>query len=215
MKTRSFPVLSFLLLAGAAAFPCSLVHAQGNLPVLDQKKVIPYRIMNNDKLVIAITQEDDLRASTRVDARGNIQLIYLGDLSVYGLTIPEVQRAIENAYREGRILRHPQAIVSVEEYAPRRVSVTGKVKSQGYIDLPIEVAFTVQDAILKAGGFEDTAKGKAVRVLRRLPDGTEKTYEFDIESALKATKGSKNSKTEDNSLILEPGDIVFVPEKLI
>ncbi len=208
MKTTS------LLRLALAAFPLVLVTSIAsaqNTQILDQKRVIPYRITVRDHLTVSITQEDDLRATPWVNAKGNVSLVHIGEVYVYGQTIIEAQKTIENAYRDNRILRHPQAIVSVEEYAPRRITVTGAVKQQGYVDMPIETAFTVADAIIKAG-LGDTARGKAVKVTRTLPDGTTKSFEIDVESVL---KGKKATSSEDNSLILEPNDVIFVPEKII
>jgi polysaccharide export outer membrane protein len=58
----------------------------------------------------------------------------------------------------------------------------------------------------------DTAKGTAIRVLRKGPDGKEQVFTVDVESILKA---KKNAKVVDNSLELEPGDNVYVPQRII
>ena len=45
-----------------------------------------------------------------------------------------------------------------------------------------------------------------------LPDGTQKYFILDVESGI---KGRANSNAKDASFVLEPDDVVYVPEKLI
>ena len=131
--------------------------------------------------------------------------------NVAGLTITEAQRAVEAAYRDGRFLRSPQVSISVEDYALREVSIQGQVKAPGRYVLPVETTFSVLELVTKAGGFTDIAKGSAVVVTRIGPDGQKVTFTVDVDGVI---RGRKSSKSSDN-LLLEPGDIVYVPERII
>jgi polysaccharide export outer membrane protein len=195
------------------------VIASGQEPASDAvspaktRKSKPYKITNSDRLRIEVIPEDDLSTQCRVDTKGCVNLKYVGEVPVAGQTIPEAQQAIENAYRDQRYLRNPQVRINVEEYAPREVFISGEVKVPARYVMPIETVMTVVDLVQKAGGLTDTAKGTAVRVLRKGPDGKEQVpFEVNVESILKA---KKNAKIEDNSLELEPGDNVFVPQRII
>ena len=176
------------------------------------KKSKPYKITNSDRLRIEVIPEDDLLTQCRVDTKGCVNLKYVGEVPVAGQTIPQAQQAIESAYRDQRYLRNPQVRINVEEYAPREVFINGDVKAPARYVMPIETVMTVVDLVQKAGGLLDTAKGTAIRVLRKGPDGKEQVFVVDVESILKA---KKNAKMEDNSLELEPGDNVFVPQRII
>jgi len=156
--------------------------------------------------------EQDLTTITRIDARGNINLFLVGDVHVAGSTVNEAQKIIEAAYRDGRFLRSPQATISVEDYAPRTVTVDGQVKAPGSVPLPVESTLTVYQAIIRAGGFTDVAKGSAVQVTRLLPDGTKKIFIVDVDSLI---RGKGKARERDDTLLLEPGDIIYVPERLI
>jgi polysaccharide export outer membrane protein len=147
----------------------------------------------------------------RVDARGNINLKLVGDLHVAGLTVNEAQRAIEAAYRDGRYLRNPQVTILVEDYAPREVSIQGQVKTPGSYHLPVESTYSILELVTKAGGLTDIAKGTAVVITRTTPDGRRVTFTVDIDALI---RGKKSAKSSDN-LLLEPGDIVYVPESII
>ncbi len=171
-----------------------------------------YKLTNADRLRVVVYGEPDLATVSRIDARGNINLYLIGDVHVAGCTVNEAQKIVETTYRDGRFLRAPQVTISVEDYAPRTVTVDGQVKSPGPIPLPTESTLTVYQAIIRAGGFTDVAKGSAVTVTRILPDGTKKVFTVDVDSLI---KGKGRTREHDDTLLLEPGDIIYVPERLI
>ena len=180
---------------------------------LDEKKTVIYKLTNTDRISISIVGEPDLNAaSKRIDANGNINLSLVELVHLAGLTVAQAQTAIENAYRDGRILRNPQVTINIEEYAPRTVSISGMVKLPSTYYLPPEGTMTLKELVLKAGGLMDTANGSKVRISRKLPDGTLGTFYKDVDSILR----SKNTPTAaEGNFVIEPDDNVFVPEKLI
>jgi polysaccharide export outer membrane protein len=176
------------------------------------KKPMPYRIAITDKLGVSVVGEEELSVISRVDAKGYINLKFLGEVNVYGLTISEAQKSIENAYREGRYLKAPQVTITIEDYAPRPVTITGQVRNQNRYSMPPESAMSVSDLVSMAGGFTDSAKGTEVRITRVYPDGSKKVFVVDVESLM---KGKDKAKAEDSEFLLEPNDLVFVPERII
>ena len=203
-------LLSFVVI-GACLAAIGL-RAETKTPVPPNQTVLAYKITLTDLLRVDIYQEDDLRTISRVDAKGRINLPLVGEVQVVGLTVSDAQKAVENAYRDGRYLRTPQVTINVEAYAPREVSIQGQVRSPGRYPLPIETSMTVLELVTRAGGFTDTAKGTAVSVTRVTPDGKKQVFTIDVDSLL---KGKSGANINDNSLMLEPGDIVFVPERII
>ncbi|HWA84714.1 MAG TPA: polysaccharide biosynthesis/export family protein [Opitutus sp.] len=205
------PTLRLFLIATLFAGSFASAARADDAAPKDDKSAFIYRLTVTDQVRISIFQEDDLAEVARIDARGNINLKLVGDLHVAGLTVNEAQHAIEQAYIDGRYLRSPQATVSIEEYAPREVSIQGQVKAPGRYLLPIESTFSIVELVTKAGGLTDIAKGSSVIVTRVLPDGTKKTYTVDVESIIRG----KNTSSQAHSLLLEAGDIVYVPERII
>jgi polysaccharide export outer membrane protein len=205
-KTLMVGVLLVASLVPARAQDASTAGGPGKTRV--------YNIRATDKLRITIFQEDDLSTMCRVDAKGTVNLPLVGEIRVRGLTLSEAERTIENAYKDGRFLRKPEVTVAVDDYAPREVSIQGQVKNPGRYPLPIESSMSVLDLVTKAGGFTDTAQGTGVRITRILPDGSTRVITLDVESLI---KGKSNAKTngENNALLLEPDDIVYVPERII
>lgn len=198
-----------LVLALSALSAVANVFAQ--TPGTDEKRAIVYRLSRTDRINISIVGEPDLTASRRIDAKGNINLNLVGEVNVVGQTVAQAQVTIANAYRDGRFLRNPQVTIAIEEYAPRTVSISGIVKQPGTYPLPPETVMTIKELVLKAGGFGETANGKDVRVSRTMPDGSTKIFHLNVDAVLKG----KSGKSEDNNFILEPDDIIYVPENLI
>jgi polysaccharide export outer membrane protein len=198
------------LIAGVLLGACTVLRAE-NQEASGKKNYI-YTLSLADRIRVTVFQEEDLTSVTRIDARGRINLPLLGEVNVGGMTVVEAQNAIQNAYKEGRFLRNPQVTVNVEEYAPREVSIQGQIRNPGRYTLPIESTFTVVELVTKAGGITDIGKGSAVSVTRVLPDGSKKVFVIDVDNVI---KGRKDQKNDDNTLLLQPGDVVYVPERLI
>ena len=213
MRTLS-PLLRLWLAGGLlAAVTAAPVWGQTTTPAKPEKKYVAYKITRGDRLAVSVLGEPDLRiGGLRVEAIGTVSLPLIKDIRLVGLTIAEAQDAIASAYRTGRFLRDPQVNVTVEEYAPRTVIVSGKVNIQGRQEIPPDSEFTIKELIFKAGGFGDTARSSAVKVTRTLPDGTVKIFTLDVESAI---KGRSNATSKDADFVLEPDDTVYVPEKII
>ena len=173
---KSAPLLLFLLLG------CTV------LAQTSDKKNYVHTLALADRVRIAVFQEEDLTSLTRIDARGRVNLPLIGEIAIGGMTVVEAQAAIESAYKNGRFLRNPQVTVSVEEYAPREVSIQGRIRNAGRYILPIESTYTVVELVTKAGGIDDIGKGSAVSVTRILPDGTKKVFTVDVDSVIKGRK---------------------------
>jgi len=215
MKSALFPLsLGLCRLGLLASFVLAALPAPAQVAPInpDSRRALLYTIAITDSLRVSVFGEDDLSRNSRVDARGMINLPLIGEVKVFGLTLREAEQAIATAYREGRYLRNPQVTITVEVYAVREISVQGQVKNPQRVVMPAESAMTVLEAITRCGGFTDSAKGTEVRVTRVGPDGKVKVFIVDIDSLI---KGKDRAKSEDNSLLLLPGDIIYVPERII
>jgi polysaccharide export outer membrane protein len=197
-------VLSIVVLIGQSALAQRLPPTVGTLPQT-------YIVARTDRLRVEIYQEDDLSLIARVDAQGAVNLPLVGEVHVEGKTIVEAQRLIELAFVEGKFLRSPKVTVNVEEYAPREVNIHGMVRNPGRVPLPVESTFSIVDAVVKAGGLKDTAKGDAVTLQRTFPDGKSvRTEKIDIDGLIRGTASIDQWPLAKK---LEPGDVINVPER--
>lgn len=213
------PTLAILRLIsaclGAAGVFLVVAPAQTVPEQKTEKKYVPYEITRGDVVsigVLANGEPEFTAGQKRVESIGTINLPYIQEIRLVGLTIAEAQQAIANAYRDGRYIRNPIVTVTIETYAPRVVSIFGKVNSQGRFEIPPDTEMTITDLIFKANGFGDTARGTAVKVTRTLPDGTLRVFTLDVESAI---KGKLKTPSGDAAFVLKPDDVVYVPERII
>ncbi|MSU48332.1 MAG: polysaccharide export protein [Opitutus sp.] len=214
MKTIRSSARWFIICAIAAGTSALVpVFAQPKPEPKPERKYVAYKITRGDRLSIGVVGEPELNVGgKRIEALGTINLLYIQEIRLVGLTINEAQEAIAKAYRDGRFLRNPQVSVTVDEYSSRTVLISGKVNSPGRPEIPADHEITIKEMIFKVGGFSETAKGTAVRVTRTLPDGTLKIFTLDVESAI---KGKGKPANNDAAFVLEPDDIIYVPEKII
>lgn len=200
-----------LLLCLTLACAVGLARAQDPAATSEQKKNYIHTLQLGDRIRVAVFNEDDLLATPRIDARGRVSLPLVGEVAIGGLTLTAAQTVIEDAYKDGRFLRNPQVSLTVEEYAPREVSIQGAIRNAGRYVLPVESTFTVVELVTKAGGFTDIAKGTAVSITRIAPDGSKQVFTVDVQSLIRGRRGARASE----DMLLQPGDIVYVPESLI
>lgn len=98
---------------------------------------------------------------------------------------------------EGDVITIPTGPLSL-------VYITGNVKRQGSFKLDPGERLSAYAAILKAGGFARFANEKSVHVLRAMPDGSKRKITVNVADLKKGRR---------SDVILEPNDIVVVPEK--
>lgn len=84
------------------------------------------------------------------------------------------------------------------------VYVTGRVKKPGSYKLAENEKLSVYGVILQSGGFSHFAKKSDVHVLRALPDGGKAKIPVNIKDVMRGSRPD---------IILQPNDIVVVPEK--
>ena len=124
-----------------------------------------------------------------------LNIAYIGKIKVSGLDTSTVQQLIETKFKEGKIFTSP--IVTVTPGGGTRLgNVTGEVKSAGRLQYTADL--TLMSAIGAAGGFNDFADKKHVKLVR---EG--KTREIDT------TKISKDPSKDEKVV---PGDQIVVPQ---
>lgn len=216
MKSQPKPLWTKAILASLLVVLSSQLNIAQPAPAAftpgPNSRAITYIIALTDRLRVATFQEDNLTVISRVDSKGRVNLPLVGPIQVVGMTIEQAELAVENGYRSQRFLRNPQVTIIVEEYAAREVIVQGEVVAPGRIPLPIESGMTVLDAITKAGGFTDLAKGDRVTVTRSNADGTKEVTTIDVKSAL---VGKKIKTKSLPTMLLLPDDIVYVPMRFL
>lgn len=145
---------------------------------------------------ISMVQNQQSNNGIWVNDHGKIFFPLVGEISVVGKTITQVQSELSSRLK--RYIKNPQVEVNIAEFRSKRVSVSGAVREAG--QLPItNVPMTLLDAIDLAGGITDEADPQNVKWTHNGVDHT-----VSIED-LRA-----NGDATQNQL-LSDGDIVYVP----
>jgi protein involved in polysaccharide export with SLBB domain len=155
-----------------------------------------------DVFDIRVYGEEALSQTFRVASDGSIDFPLLGTLVVVGLTPSEVSHQLETGLREQQYLKNPQVSIFVKEYKSKKVSVLGQVKKPG--TLQYEDGMSIVEAIAAAGGFNSMAR-KNDTTVSRVIGGEKRRFHIPVKSI---------GEGRAANFILQPGDIVFVPERV-
>jgi len=167
-------------------------------------QTVGYNLQPGDVLRVTVHDQPDLATQTRVTSDGFITFPLLGKIFLKGFTAQQLELRIKELLEKDYLVS-AQVLVFIEEYHPRQVSVLGEVKTPGKYNMPQERDLTFLEAIALAGGFTKDAELDKTRIMRTSDTGEKETIIIKVTDITK--KGEK-----DKDIILEPGDIVFVPE---
>ncbi|WP_457334228.1 polysaccharide export protein EpsE [Rhizobacter sp. P5_C2] len=210
-------VLAAALLAAftALALGPSLAHAQttpapattaaivsGNAPAvpLDAKQPREYVIGAGDVLRVAVYQNPDLAIETRVSDTGQISFPLLGQVTVGGLTVPQVEKALADGLRTGNFVKQPQVTVLVTQVRGNQASALGMVNRPGRF--PIDVSgMRLSELLAQAGGI--APGGSDVVILTGIRNG--QPYRLQVDIAALFAGGAQNQ----DPVVLN-GDTIYV-----
>jgi polysaccharide export outer membrane protein len=167
-------------------------------PAVDRTKVLGA----GDELEITVAGKEELSGKFQVGDDGKIRFPWIGIVECAGKPPQDVAADIETRLADGW-LRQPQVAVFVTGRHNREVLVLGQVKEPD--SYPYKDGLTLVQAISLAGGMNPLAHARKVKLTRETAAGPE-TFEIDVTAIL-------DSRSRD--LVLQPGDIVFVPESPI
>ncbi len=169
-----------------------------------------YRITARDTVQFSIYNQLDMTTVQRITSTGEIRLPLIGTVKLAELTLREAELLLESLYRSGGFFVDPQAILSVQKYGDRFVSVLGQVKNPERIALASEDnTIGILQAITQVGGFTRVARTDAVQVLRNGATGQEERLTVNMDEMLRPKAATNTPEFQ-----LKPGDIVFVPERV-
>jgi polysaccharide export outer membrane protein len=98
-----------------------------------------------------------------VDEKGMLNLPYIGQVRAAGLAPNVVQSNVESMLRDQKIFTHPTVTINIQPTS-RFISVGGAVRQPGRV--PFTADLTLMSAINAAGGFNDFANPRKVRLVR-------------------------------------------------
>lgn len=158
----------------------------------------PYRLGEGDQVNILVWEKPELSGPQAVGPDGALTVPLVGSVRVAGLTRDEASKAIKESL--AKLYSGVVVSLKVEQYLGNRVTVIGRVKTQGV--QRFESVPTILEAIARAGGLaEGTVNLTHCAVMR----GRDRMAWIDLTTLMDGKDMSLN-------LRLRPGDLVLVPE---
>jgi polysaccharide export outer membrane protein len=165
------------------------------------------------------TKLEDLRAAidrragiggqsqaVRVTPEGTIALPAIGSIQAQGLSLPELQKEINECYQQ--VVEGIQIIPILVQRAPRYVYVLGEVNNPGRFELVAPT--TALQAISLAGSWRVGANLRQIVVFRRGDDWRLLATMINLEAALFG-----HQATPPGEIWIDDSDVVIVPKSSI
>ena len=146
-----------------------------------------YRLGSGDLLRVIVFGEEDLSGEFEVDDTGAVSFPLIGQVSAEGRTLRSFEAAVGERLREG-YLKDPRVSIQVLSYRP--FYIIGQVEEPG--EYPFVSGMNVLNAVALSGGFTPRANTKKALITR---DGSEGAYPVTPQT------------------LLEPGDMIRIPER--
>lgn len=169
------------------------------------------RIGIRDRLSLNIIEDELPARQLVVTDSGEVDVPYIGRISVGERTCKQLALYIKGLlereyYHQATVLIGLDA-AGGQVMSRGRYYVNGQVGRPGPYELPMDEVLTVSKAIMRAGGFNQYASKKKVRLLRKETARTEaQTFILDLVEIME--KGRTSGDME-----LLPEDIIYVDEK--
>jgi polysaccharide biosynthesis/export protein len=163
-----------------------------------------YRLSRSDSVDVSFTFSPEFNQLLTVQPDGFVALKGAGALLVEGLTVPQIQQAVAQAYRG--FLREPEVTVTLKEFDKPYFLASGEVARPGKYELRGDL--TVNEAVAIAGGFTQQARHSQVVLFRRISAYVAESHVIDLKKML-------DTRDLREDLHLRPGDFIFVPQSRI
>jgi polysaccharide biosynthesis/export protein len=159
-----------------------------------------YIIGIEDVLAVSVWKEPDLSMKeVAVRADGKISIPLVNDIQAANLTPKQLQQQIGE--KLGEFVASPNVTVLVIKPLSRSVSVVGQVNRPG--TYPIGAPTTILELLARAGGINEYANAKNIKVVRK-ENGKTVQFPFNYKDAIKGRNLTQN-------ITLQIGDVVLVP----
>jgi polysaccharide biosynthesis/export protein len=159
-----------------------------------------YTIQPGDKLNVSYRYTPELNQEVTVGPDGYVTLDSTGPIKVSELDLDKATDEITAL--SSKRLKDPKVTLTLKEFHKPYFVVAGEVKRPGRFDM--EQPTTALQALLLAGGMDESARSSQVIVFRRINSNDDEVHVLDLH------KVKKRSDLE-HDLLLQPGDMILIP----
>lgn len=159
-----------------------------------------YKIDKEDVLEMNIWGEPELsKKMLRVTPEGTVNVPYIGEIKVVGLSVREVTDEIAGKYEEAQILYNPRIEIVLSLIHTPTVRVLGSVGRPG--EVPFRKGDRIMDAIAAAGSYQDDGWLEKAILTHR---GSQEAIPIDLKKMFEQRDFSQNFE-------LQRGDTIYIP----
>lgn len=166
-----------------------------------------YMIGPLDQLTVFVWRNPELGAKVQVRPDGRITTPLITDMPAVGKTPTMLARDIK--LQLSKYINDPIVSVMVNEFAgttSQQVRIVGATEKPASI--PYRANMTVLDAMIAVGGLSQYAAGNKARLIRHnKKTGGQQEYELRLGDLLKRGESRAN-------VLLQPGDVIIIPESM-
>ena len=189
-----------LLLLGACSTAPAVPDLGATAPSSER-----YIIGPGDQLEIYVRDNRDVSTTVPVRPDGRISIPLVQSIQAAGKTPDQLASDLEKALSQ--YIRSPLVTVIVKSFVgaySQQIRVVGQAAKPR--SLNYRSGMTLLDAMIDVGGLTKFAAGNNAKVIRHLPNGTEKTIPVRLEDLM-------NGDIQYN-MAMRPGDILIIPQSL-
>ncbi len=162
-----------------------------------------YLIGPGDSLQVFVWGQPDLSVTVPVRPDGRISTPLIEDIQAVGKTPTQLAREMEQNL--AKYVRSPQVNVIVQKFVgtfSNQIRVLGQAAQPRAV--PYRDKMTLLDVMIEVGGLTRFAAGNRSRVVRTV-NGKSKEIHVKLDDLL-------NKGRVDRNMLMQPGDVVIVPE---
>ena len=192
-------VAGLLLLGGCSSAP-TIDGSAAATPPVDR-----YIIGPGDSLEIFVRDNPTLSTTVPVRPDGRISIPLVQSIMAAGKTPDELAADLEKEL--SRYIRAPLVTVIVKGFVgaySQQVRVVGQATTPKAV--PYRSGMSVLDVMIEVGGLTKFAAGNNAKIIRRLPDGNEQTIPVRL--------GELMNGAINHNVVMQPGDILIIPQSL-
>lgn len=136
-----------------------------------------------------------------IDSEGNVDLPYIGQINLAGLTLLEAKAEIRE--KVVKYIKNANVQILPSSSRSRYINVIGDVKQNAVVPVTYE-GVTLAEALTLSGGVTDNAKVKEIYILRKSDSESDTIFAYNLDAS------NAVSFVYAQEFYMQPNDIVYV-----
>lgn len=158
------------------------------------------RLHEGDTIKVIFEADTNMNTTAKIQIEGHINLPLAGDVKAAGKTLEELKAELKTLYTP--LLRINEIDVKLlDSFAS--VTLSGAVVKPGRLEM--DRPLTVLDAVMEAGGYNQSRARLDKTTVLRIENGQQKLYKINLRRVIDGK--------DTSPFYLKPFDIVHIPEK--